>query len=147
MTFQACSDFTSFFNILPKAWQEGIVPFWENYVETTKCYVLLENNQIIAGGLVFSICPPDMIYAKEEAEKWINNNYLYVGFIYVVEEKRNQNLGSLWLNQLKKTYPKQNFWLTIEDLELDAFYVKNGFQRIKSLNNHGVEEIIYAFEG
>ena len=71
MTFEACTNFTSFFKILPKDWQEGIVPFWENYKETTKGYLLIDNNQIIAGGLVFSSCPPDMLYDKDEAEKWI----------------------------------------------------------------------------
>ena len=81
MTFEACTNFTSFFKILPKDWQEGIVPFWENYKETTKGYLLIDKNEIIAGGLVFSTCPPDMLYHKDEAEKWIKKGYLYVGFI------------------------------------------------------------------
>ena len=146
MTFEDCTNITSFFRILPKDWQEGIVPFWENYIETTKCFLLVDNNKIIAGGLVFSTCPPDMLYAKEEAEIWINKGYLYVGFIFVIEEKRKQNLGSIWLDNLKKIYPNQKFWLTIEDLKLDTFYVKNGFKRIKTLNNNGLEEVLFMFE-
>ena len=147
MTFEACTNFLSFFKILPQDWQEGIVPFWETYKETTKGYLLIDNNKIIAGGLVFSAWPPDMLYAKDEAETWINKGYLYVGFIFVIEERRQQNLGSIWLDNLKKTYPNQKFWLTIEDLKLDAFYVKNGFKRIKTLNNNGLEEVLYTFEG
>lgn len=146
MTFEACTNFTSFFKILPKDWQECIVPFWENYKKTTKGYLLIDNNEIIAGGLVFSTCPPDMLYDKDEAEIWINKGYLYVGFIFVIEERRQKNLGSIWLDNLKKTYPNQKFWLTIEDLKLDAFYIKNGFKRIKTLNNNGLEEVIYTFE-
>ena len=147
MTFEACTDCSEFFKILPKDWHEGIEPFWDTYKATTKGYLLIENNQIIAGGLVFYKWPPDMKYAEDEATIWITRGYLYVGFIYVIEERRQQNLGSVWLDNLKKTYPNQKFWLTIEDLKLDTFYTKNGFKRIKSLNNNGVEELLYAFEG
>lgn len=146
MTFEVCTNLLSFFKILPKDWQEGIVPYWENYKKTTKGYILIDNNEIIAGGLVFSTCPPDMLYNKGEAETWIEKGYLYVGFIFVIEEKRQQNLGSVWLDNLKKTYPNQKFWLTIEDIKLDAFYIKNGFKRIKTLNNNGLEEVLYTFE-
>uniref|UniRef100_UPI0040472D09 GNAT family N-acetyltransferase n=1 Tax=Mariniflexile sp. TaxID=1979402 RepID=UPI0040472D09 len=146
MTFKTCNDYPEFFNILPKDWQEGILPFWQTYKMTTQGYLLVEKNQIIAGGLVFSKCPPDMLYAESEANLWFDTGYLYVGFIYVIEERRQQNLGSVWLDHLKRMYPNQKYWLTIEDLKLDAFYIKNGFKRIKSLYNNGVEEVVYNFE-
>ncbi|MBP0904396.1 GNAT family N-acetyltransferase [Mariniflexile gromovii] len=146
MTFKLFTEVPDFFKILPKDWQESIMPFWGTYKTTTKCYVLLENNQIMAGGLVFSTCPPDMLYAEEEANSWLQKGYLYLGFIYVLEEKRGRNLGSLWLNELKTMHPKQNFWLTIEDLNLNAFYVKNGFNYIKSLYHDGVEEGLYVYK-
>ena len=146
MNFERCTEVSEFFKILPEDWQEGIIPFWETYKASTNCYVLSENNQIIAGGLVFSIVPPDMIYAKDEANSWLGKGYLYVGFIYVLEEKRGHNLGSMWLNELKKTHPKQNYWLTIEDLNLDSFYVKNNFKKVKSLYNNGVEEGLYVYQ-
>ncbi|NCO63654.1 MAG: GNAT family N-acetyltransferase [Flavobacteriales bacterium] len=145
MTFKLCDDCQTFFKVLPLDWQEIILPFWDHLKATTKGYVLVDNNQIIAGGLVFTECPPDMMYAKDEADTWMHNGYLYVGFIYVIEERRHQNLGSVWLQNLKKTHPKQNYWLTIEDLKLDVFYTKNGFKRIKSLHNQGVEEVLYIF--
>ncbi|MFG6686426.1 GNAT family N-acetyltransferase [Mariniflexile sp. HNIBRBA6329] len=146
MIFKRCTEIADFFKILPEDWQEGIMPFWETYKKTTKCYVLIENNQIMAGGLVFSTCPPDMLYAVEEANSWFRKGYLYLGFIYVLEEKRGRNLGSLWLNELKKMHSKQNYWLTIEDLNLDTFYAKNGFNYVKSLYNDGVEEGLYVYE-
>lgn len=146
MIFKRCTEVSDFFKILPKDWQDGIVPFWDEYEKNTKCYVLINDDQIIAGGLVFSTCPPDMFYAKNEAEIWLNKEYLYLGFIYVIEERRQQNLGSIWLSKLKDLHAKQNYWLTIEDLKLDTFYVKNGFRRIKSLNNSGTEEGLYIYE-
>ena len=146
MTFKRSTEVSEFFKILPEDWQEGIVPFWETYKVSTNCYVLSENNQIIAGGLVFSMCPPDMLYTEVEANTWFEKGYLYLGFIYVLEEKRGLNLGSMWLNELKKMHPEQNYWLTIEDLKLDGFYVKNDFKRVKSLYNNGVEEGLYVYQ-
>ena len=108
--------------------------------------LLVEDNQVIGGGLVFSKSPPDMWYAIDEANKWFDKGYLYIGFIFVLEEKRHQNLGSVWLNQLKAKFPNQKYWLTIEDLKLDSFYVKNDFKKVKSLFNENQEEWLYVFE-
>lgn len=146
MIFKKTTDFARFFSILPDDWKEAILPFWNDLKSTTNGYILEENSQIIAGGLVFSTCPPDMKYAEKEAKFWFQNGYLYVGFIYVIPEKRGQNLGSFWLENLKKIYPNQKYWLTIEDLSLHRFYVKNGFKKTKSLQNDGHEEVIYIFE-
>lgn len=147
MDFKEITAYSQFFNMLPQDWQQSILPFWEEYKNTTKCYVLLENDEPIVGGLVFSECPPDMLYAKDEANSWFNNGYLYLGFIYVLEEKRGHNLGSIWLSHLKNKFPKQKYWLTIEDLGLHGFYIKNGFVKVKALNNNGQEEVLYCFDG
>ncbi|MGE5943096.1 MAG: GNAT family N-acetyltransferase [Flavobacteriales bacterium] len=147
MVFKETTSFNDFFNMLPIDWQETILPFWDTYKNTTKCYVLQENDTPIAGGLVFSECPPDMLYAKEEANILFKNGYLYLGFIYVLEEKRGQKLGSIWLSNLKNINSKQKYWLTIEDLGLHGFYIKNGFTKIKTLNNNGQEEALYCFDG
>lgn len=145
MKFELCKNCNGFFEILPLDWKETILPFWDELKASTKGHILVENSKIIAGGLVFSKCPPDMLYAKEEANEWFNKGYLYVGFIYVIEERRHQNLGSIWLDNLKKTDVKQKYWLTIENLKLHAFYVKNGFKKIKKLPNGKEQEWLYAF--
>ncbi|MFZ2432677.1 MAG: hypothetical protein WAW57_16170, partial [Lutibacter sp.] len=49
-----------FFNMLPEDWQALIVPYWESYKEVAKIYVLKENEEVVAGGLVFSKSLPDM---------------------------------------------------------------------------------------
>ena len=132
--------------MLPLDWQEVLLPSWAVYKDSTACYLLVESDEIVAGGLVFSKCPPDMLYAKEEANAWFEKGYLYLGFIYVLERKRGQNLGSLWLSKLKAKFPKQNWWLTIEDLNLHGFYTKNGFKKIKTLHHNGSHEVLYVFE-
>ncbi|MFH4963960.1 GNAT family N-acetyltransferase [Gaetbulibacter sp. M235] len=146
MTFEVCNNCNEFFKILPFDWQESILPHWETIKETTKGYLLVENQEIIAGGLVFYKCPPDMLYAVDEANKWIKKGYLYLGFIYVIEERRHQNLGSVWLSNLKQMFPNQKYWLTIEDLKLDTFYKKNEFKKIKTLFNVDQEEWLYVYE-
>ncbi len=148
MPFTTLHNVSLFFQILPQDWQEAILPFWNEYKTSTRCYVLTDENQnIIAGGLVFTQCPPDMVYAEEEANKWLNKGYEYLGFIYVIEERRKQNLGSIWLTQLKQMNPKQKYWLVIEEEKLDAFYVKNGFKYKKTLNlNDDNQEMLYSFE-
>lgn len=147
MDFKEITICNPFFEMLPPDWQVNILPFWEVYKNSTKCYVLLENDEPIAGGLVFSECPPDMLNTKEEADGWFKNGYLYLGFIYVLETKRGQNLGSLWLSHLKNKFPKQKYWLTIEDMGLHGFYIKNGFVKVKTISNEGQDEILYAFYG
>jgi len=126
MIFKKTTDVNAFFNILPDDWKEGILPFWDSFKSTTDCYIISENDTIIAGGLVFSTCPPDMKYAKNEANFWLKNGYLYLGFIFVLEEKRGKYLGSFWLENLKKTLPKEQFWLTIEVLHLVLFTLEMG---------------------
>ena len=132
--------------MIPPDWQANIMPFWDSYKHNTTCYVLYDKNEIVAGGFVFSECPPDMLYAKEEADYWFKKGYLYLGFIFVLETRRGQNLGSQWLTKLKDTLPEQNFWLTIEDITLHAFYSKNGFNSVKTLQNDNQEEVLYTFE-
>jgi diamine N-acetyltransferase len=117
-----------FFSILPKDWQNDIVPFWRNYTNTAKIYVLKQHNKILVGGIVFSAVSPDTMAYKELAETYFNKDYLYLAFIYVDESQRGKKLGSAWLQEIFKTHPKQKFWLTIEDISLAHFYEKNGFE-------------------
>ena len=143
-------NFTSkahlFFETLPIDWQEIIIPFWKEFKQSIQIYVLVEDNVIVAGGLVFSKCPPDMMYYESEANNWFNKGYLYLGFIYVDETKRNRNLGSLWLDCIKKEYPKNGFWLAIEDENLHKFYTRNEFEKVDAVKNAELsEESIYIF--
>ncbi len=136
-----------FFSMLPKDWQGTIVPFWEDLKASTQLYVLTEQDAIAVGGLVFSKCPPDMMYYEKEANQWFEKGYLYLGFIYVDETKRNKNLGSLWLDNIKKLFPNKGFWLTIEDEYLHKFYSRNGFEKVATIKNEDLqEESIYVFK-
>ena len=135
-----------FFNILPQDWQDEIVPHWSRYEDFSKIYILTENKKIIGGGITFSTCPPDIDYYKEHSTKWFDDGYLYLGFIWIAEDKRNMNLGSFWLDELKKRQPNQNYWLLIEEEHLHRFYQKNDFVLVKSIIHDDSPEWLYAFK-
>lgn len=135
-----------FFDMLPTEWQDLIVPYWDNLILNAKLYVLAESDNVVAGGLVFSKCPPDMMYYEREANEWFKKGYLYLGYIFVDESQRHRHLGSLWLDKIKDEFPKQGLWLSIEDASLHKFYDKNGFKRVATIMNGDSEEGIYVYE-
>ncbi len=144
--FKALNDHHhSFFDMLPMDWQQEIVPFWDDYEDSSTIYVIEQNKQIIGGGIVFTTCPPDIDYYKTEAKEWFDNGYNYLGFIWIAENKRNMNLGSFWLEELKKSNPNQSYWLLIEEDHLHRFYQKNGFVLNKTIVHNHSPEWLYSF--
>ncbi len=136
----------NFFSMLPDDWRNEISITWNTYSNEASIYLLDFRQNTVAGGIVFSTCPPDMLYNKEEAQIWLDAGYLYLGFIWVAEEFRNNKFGSIWLQSLMDKFPAQKFWLTIEEESLLFFYFKNGFRLIKSLKNGDNMEWLLVFE-
>jgi len=134
-----------FFNMLPEDWQVLIVPYWESYKDDAKIYVLKENDEVVAGGLVFSKSLPDMSDFEKSLQYLFTEGYLYLGFIWVPLDKRNRQLASQWLTLLKNQDPTQKYWLTIEEPWLKHFYEKNGFKLIKESDDAGDKEWLYVY--
>tara|TARA_R110002051_G_scaffold75579_1_gene137396 strand:- start:934 stop:1392 length:459 start_codon:yes stop_codon:yes gene_type:complete len=135
-----------FFKILPKEWQQVVRPIWSKEYENADIYVLIANDEIISGGIVFKGLTPDMYSFEKEAVKFVNAGYYYIGYLWVVESRRGENLGSFWLDSLKIYYSKTNFWLAIEDEKLKKFYLKNGFKLIKESNDIENKEWLFLFK-
>lgn len=135
-----------FFQLLPTDWRNSIVPFWNDYADTSRIYILYHKNKLIAGGITFNTCSPDMLYDESEAKKWFDQNFIYLGFIWVIEEYRNKKIGSMWLRELIKKYPTQKFWLTVDEENLISFYKKNGFELIKTLKNDDDNEWLLTYQ-
>ena len=144
--FFKTSDPQQFFSLLPEDWRSEISRWWNSFADKASIYLLNDKEGIKAGGIVFSICPPDMYYDKREAQKWFDSGHLYIGFLWVPEEFRGQNFGSIWIQSLKEAFPSQKFWLTIEEENLRFFYVKNGFRLVKTLQNGSQKEWLLSFE-
>jgi GNAT superfamily N-acetyltransferase len=136
-----------FFNILPEDWQVNIMPYWNDYISNAKIYVFLEDDKVIAGGIVFSTIPPDLKSHNTELQTWFDKGYLYIGFLWVAEHKRNQKLGSLWIEKIKDLMPKQKFWLVIEEEDLGKFYEKHHFVKAQTLQTPNGQEWLYVFQG
>jgi len=136
-----------FFDLLPEDWKCEIATGWSQYSENASIYLLEMDGDIVAGGIVFEVCPPDMLYNKPEADKWLEKGYLYIGFVWVVEAKRNKKYGSEWLKSLVAEDPAQKYWLTIEEEGLSSFYSKNGFHFVKALKNGDETEWLLSYEG
>ena len=136
-----------FFKLLPASWTEGLLEVWDDYALKSELFVLLMDGQIIAGGLVVKGIPEDMQHFLKEAMFWASKGYYYIGYLWVVEEYRNQDLGSKWLRQLKRHYPQKKFWLSIEEEKLADFYLRNDFRLVKELHSAEGHEWILVFEG
>lgn len=135
-----------FFRIIPSDWQDIIVPIWDIYRENAIIYVLMDQGSIVAGGIVFEQDPPNMTdFELREGEKYRNAGFHYIGFLYVDPNRRNQALGTQWLNALKAKQPNQSYWLTIEEEGLQTFYEKNGFQCISQSKDPTNKEWLFLY--
>lgn len=146
ISFRECNDPDMFFEILPEDWQEGIVPHWGKYQETSKIFIVESDGEVLGGGIVFSMVSPDTLAYKEEAQRWFDKGYLYIGFLWISEKHRDKKLGTRWLQYLFELFPQQNFWLSIEEYDLVSFYKRNGFKVIKKIISAQSEEWILSRE-
>lgn len=127
-TFELCNKPDDFFEILPEDWQAGIVPYWKEYHTAANIYIVKAENKLVAGGILFNCLPPDPSDLDHRFNYLFAEGYLYIGFLFVQPEMRHLHLGSWWLDKLKKKYPGQKYWLTIEEEALKHFYQRNGFE-------------------
>ncbi len=141
---ETTSDPGQFFELLPADWQAGIVPYWPDYQETARIFILEKNQETVGGGIVFSTVSPDTMAYREEAQTWLDRGYLYIAFLFVPEKFRGQQLGTKWLQSLHRQFPGQPFWLSVEDKGLVYFYEKNGFTLVKQVEGEWGAEWILA---
>ena len=108
-------------------------------------FIFKENEELIAGGIVFSEKINEMTPFENSFEYLFKEGYLYLGYIWVVEQHRNKKLASKWLSYLKIQNPLQNYWLTIEEEELKHFYEKNDFKLIAESEDTDSKEWILTY--
>ncbi|MEH6679328.1 MAG: GNAT family N-acetyltransferase [Sediminicola sp.] len=136
-----------FFGALPQEWQQSIVPFWENIQENATIYAVVEDDKILVGGIVFTENLPQMTdFERSHAAHFFSKGYLYIGFLWVDPDRRNEKLGSKWLQLLKVLCQDKPFWLTIEEMELRKFYERNGFVMIAESPDPANPEWLCVYE-
>lgn len=116
----------TFFSILPKEWQELIIPAWKEHQNSSKIYGLFLNNILVGGGILFDTLPPFATKIEKNNIHLFNKGYLYLGYVYISERYRNKGYASIFLTQLKTQHRK--LWLTVEEAALLYFYKQNGFK-------------------
>ena len=137
----------SFFNALPADWQEGIVPYWSEYQHTARIFIFQSGTEVLGGGIVFSTISPDTqeVY-QEEAQRWFDEGYLYIGFLWFSEQHRGKQLGTKWLEQVFDKNPRQKFWLAIDEYRLSSFYIRNGFSLVQKIESEDGEEWVLTMD-
>ncbi|MEZ4857669.1 MAG: GNAT family N-acetyltransferase [Flavobacteriaceae bacterium] len=134
-----------FFKILPTDWKESLIPIWNDVKNEAQVYVLEENKELLAGGIVFKAMIPEMETYQTEAMHWFSKNYAYIGYVWVPIEKRHQQYGTRWLEKLFSLNPNQHYWLTTEEKQLRQFYEKSGFRYKKTIKNEYLEEDLFIY--
>jgi GNAT superfamily N-acetyltransferase len=139
--------YAEFFKVLPQDWQKIINKTWDKVKETSTIYAILEEGLILAGGIVFTEKLPEMTeFEIKNGQPFFDLGYGYIGFLWVAENRRNEQLGSKWLKLLQERDLKQGFWLTIEEEDLRKFYEKNGFQTIVASGDKENAEWLCVFD-
>lgn len=136
-----------FFQMLPRDWEQIIRVIWDKVKATSTIYAIVEAGSIIAGGIVFTEKLPEMTqFELKKGQPYFDLGYGYIGFLWVSENRRNEQLGSKWLSLLKQQDQKQGFWLTIEEAGLKKFYEKNGFKTIAESEDKENTEWLCVYE-
>jgi len=133
-----------FFEILPDDWKLELESNWEEFRPAVKIYGIKQGEELIGGGLVFSAHTSETDNYPPIAEYYFDNGYLYIGYLWVAEKFRGRSLGDFWLKSIYEMFPKNPFWLSIEDAGLAKFYLKNGFILEREVIFSGGKDWIYV---
>ena len=132
MHFQEINNPTpDFFSFLPIDWQSELLPQWNALSQSARVYGLFPDDQsegLSTIGIVFGSDLPKLTPYEMELYALLKASYGYIGYVYTMPHFRGRGHASKWFDNLKAHFPKQNFWLTIEEPELAEFYKKNGFE-------------------
>jgi GNAT superfamily N-acetyltransferase len=145
LSFKLIAQPKDYFNILPLDWIEILKFHGLLYKTYAQIYGLYEAQELIAGGIVFQeLLPGSTTFEVAHSQVLFKEVGAYIGFVWVLPERRGEKLGSLWLKSLFKKFPKSSFWLSIEEKPLANFYHKLSFTVYKTHSEKGqfLEQIL-----
>ncbi len=128
------------FRELPPAWRKEARAVWPQVAGASRVFILEEGDSFRGGGIVSQALFPDMKAFEEDARKWYDQNYYYIGFLYVPAKFRSHGYGSVWLQQIRTALPARGFWLSIEKIGLLKFYARLGFHLERIVREGGHTE-------
>jgi len=134
-----------FFSFLPIEWQNELLPQWNALSQSARVYGLFPDDQsegLSTIGIVFGSDLPKLTPYEMELYALLKASYRYIGYVYTMPHFRGRGHASKWFDNLKAHFPKQNFWLTVEEPALTEFYKKNHFDVFSRLGQIEANEEI-----
>ena len=153
MIFRKLKNPSDFFKTLPEDWLDELLPQWPVLKTTSEVYGVIKDYQVISGGIVFNQNLPQLSPVEIQAAllfqgakyklttKGILLTAPYIGYIYTQPEFRGMGASSFWFHSLFDQCKNQRYWLSIEDLQLSAFYQKFGFS-IHEFEGQSLDEYV-----
>lgn len=133
-----------FFDLLPTDWLDALHANWSDFKPSTYVFGIKKGQQVIGGGLVFSEHSNETDNYPQVSKYYFSAGFLYIGYLWVAEDFRGQNIGDFWLNSVFNMFPQNPFWLSIEDAGLAKFYLRNGFTLEREMIFPGGKDWIYV---
>ncbi len=140
MIFRKLENPTDFFTILPQDWLDELMPQWAVLEKTAEVYVVIKNNEVISGGIVFNQTLPRMTEVEIQASV-LFKSASYIGYVFTQPQFRGIGASSFWFHSLFDRHKHQGFWLSIEDIQLSSFYQKLGFS-MQDFHEKSIDEYI-----
>ncbi|PIQ49919.1 MAG: hypothetical protein COW03_02740 [Cytophagales bacterium CG12_big_fil_rev_8_21_14_0_65_40_12] len=137
---------SAFFELLPIDWQESLLPAWDELAPVSEVMGMVCDEVLIGGGILISSHSQETDSYSDLAEFYYASGHLYIGYLWVAESHRGQNLGAFWLKEVENHFPQNSFWLSIIDPALGAFYERNGFKLTQALDLETGKEWVYVKE-
>jgi GNAT superfamily N-acetyltransferase len=128
MIFRKLKNPSDFFKTLPEDWLDELLPG------------VIKDYQVISGGIVFNQNLPQLSPVEIQAAL-LFQGAPYIGYIYTQPEFRGMGASSFWFHSLFDQCKNQRYWLSIEDLQLSAFYQKFGFS-IHEFEGQSLDEYV-----
>ncbi len=129
-----------FFKELPATWRKEIRAVWPQVADASRVFTLEEGDSFRGGGILSQALFPDMKPYEADAQKWYDQHYYYIGFLYVPTKFRSHGYGSIWLQKVRTAVPARGFWLSIEKIGLLKFYARLGFHLERIVREGGRTE-------
>ncbi|MFS4417246.1 GNAT family N-acetyltransferase [Maribacter sp. 2307ULW6-5] len=129
---------------LPPDWQGGLTAFLQQAGTEPVCLVLEQAGQCRVAGMVCSGLPADLLPFAEQLGAYGRHGQRYVGYLFALPPFRGQGWAGQWLRLVCRRYPGETLWLTVEEEALVAFYQRNGFRFIQTLEHKGSKEWLLA---
>ncbi len=125
----------TFFSLVADEWQEDFDVLEKKYLP--EIFLGLEGDDVVAGMALFTERIPESEKMLKACREYLDYDG-YIGYFVVNKAFRGQGIGSRFLTDFLAQFPEKRFWLVIENLALQAFYEKNGFEVVQTVGDEKV---------